>query len=158
MADIFNSIIHFLSGYFENPYLEQQMRLNWNLWTGFYLVCHLLKWYHIGLSFVCHISHEDDLIVPLNKYRRNHEDMHLFSIILNQEIRKLSRQVCCLITTLNDCGKFSLMSDFFNSLPIDSFLGWSLICGCLQLKISVFGLCHFIFFLPNCALTRRVTR
>ncbi|KAM4112161.1 hypothetical protein ACJW30_05G119500 [Castanea mollissima] len=25
--------------------------------------------------------------------RRNHEDMHLFSIILNQEIRKLSRQV-----------------------------------------------------------------
>lgn len=26
--------------------------------------------------------------------RRNQEDMHLFSIILNQEIRKLSRQVC----------------------------------------------------------------
>lgn len=126
MTDVLKSIIYFLTGYFENPYLEQQMRLNWNLWTGSYLVCHLLKWYHIGLSFVCsYFSWRLSWISPPNKYRRNHEDMHLFSVILNQEIRKLSRQVCCLITAFDGCGQFSLMLVFLNSIPIDSILGYN---------------------------------
>ena len=75
-------------GYFVKTYLGMQMRLNWSSWAGF------VPHYFETNSFVPQHWYARMVINIFPMNRRNQEDMDLFSIILNQEIKKLSTLVC----------------------------------------------------------------